>query len=191
MVDPVTATSTFLTSPAGQGLTAAAGGILGSQFGSPSRAKQARQRRDQYADQKKYGSKVLDKQLRINEKYRNREIQGRVADARAAGLHPLAALGIAPSSGGSIPGFSSSDIPGQHQTGSAIESGIRTLQGAQRHESQTAHQQVMAGLQLEEQTLRNDWLKTQILNSESKRAAAAANSQQFDPAMRPRPLVVS
>ena len=113
--------------------------MLGGLSSGPSRAKQARQRRDQYADQKKYGSKVLDKQLKINERYRNREIQGRVADARAAGLHPLAALGIAPSSGGSIPGFSSSDIPGQHQTGSAIETGLRTLQGAQRHESQTGH----------------------------------------------------
>lgn len=181
------ASSGFLTSAAGQGLASAAGGFLGSGIGggtASGRQRDARFNRDMSRSQIKWLANFQRQQP-------NDSIQRLVKDAKRAGLHPLAALGIAPSSGGSqsaaLPGIAA-EYPGRSPAGSAIETGIQVMQGAQRFNRQTAHQTAMAELQVEEQTLRNDWLKSQILNSETKRLAQYANAQRPapDPAMRPR-----
>ncbi len=173
------AASTFLTSPAGQGLAAGVGGAIGGMFGgkvtTAGRQRDARFTRDM---QNAYDANRF-------EKYDS--ITARVRDATRAGLHPLAALGIAPASGGgSLPGLAPA-IPGQHDTGSAVETGINTMLNAQRSQLSGQHAQEMQGMRLEEQQLRNDWLRSQIMNSESKRLAAAANFAMPAPAMRPRP----
>ncbi len=96
--------------------------ILGSAFGQgDSSAKQARLLRKQYKYAERYSPRVLDATEAVNEKYRNRVIQGKVADAKAAGLHPLYAMGApGPGSGGS-PSFS---MPGQSDSGSAQKNGL-------------------------------------------------------------------
>jgi len=121
----------------------------------------------------------LRKQYKYQERYLPRiasaQFQQRVKDAKDAGLHPLAALGIARSSGGPA---SSPIIPGQNQTGSAISEGLRT--GLQIHGQNQArkHAGQIAELQLDEQRLRNEWLATQIANDRIKAGAAAANAQR-------------
>ncbi len=178
MVEPVTVGSSFLTSTAGQGLAAAAGGFLGSGLGGTTNAGRQRDAR--------FNRDMARDQIKWQDKRKSVRITRLVADAKKAGLHPLAALGISPSSGGgSLPGIAP-DYPNRSPAGSAIEQGIQVMQGAQRFNRQTAHQTNMAELQVEEQILRNDWLKSQILNSETKRLAAMANAQRPapDPAMR-------
>ena len=71
-------------------------------------------------------------------------MEARTRDARKAGLHPLAALGIAPAGSSPIPGIAPAQ-PGPSPTGSAIESGIRTMQSAQRFQQTSAHQQSIGG----------------------------------------------
>jgi len=152
--------SSFLTGAASAVGSAFGGGLFGQSKGS-----KRRQVQQSYRDQRHYLPKIQSAQF-----------QQHMKDVDKAGLHRLAALGIAPASGGSAiaPSFDSSPSP----AGSAIETGINTALSMQRHGRQTSHQKVMAGLQLEEQSLRNDWLRTQIANSNMKRVSDIANSQQ-------------
>ena len=108
------------------------------------------------------------------------EWRGKMRAVKDSGLHRLAALGIAPSSGAGYQGAAAPQqvIPGQSDTGSAIESGISTALNLQQAKTGRAHSQAMATLQVEEQTLRNDWLRTQIQASRLKTAGAVMNSQQ-------------
>ncbi len=175
MVEPVSATSAFLTSPVVGGAIAAAGSLIGAG------------KKQSYTSMKR-NARFTSAQQRQYDRYRYRKfdsVRARVRDAKSAGLHPLAALGIAPASGGMLPGMEQT-IPGQNTAGSAIETGINVMQGMSREQTRNVHSQSMQKMQLEEQELRNDWLKSQILNSENKRLAGMANSQRPtpDPAMR-------
>lgn len=159
--------SAFLT-----GASSAFGSALGSAFGGTTGRGKRRDQRQAYRYQKRFLPG-------IEAAIQSKKFKRHMKDVDAAGLHRLAALGIAPSSGSaSAVGAIQPEMPGQHVAGSAIETGINTMIGMQKSERQTAHQQIMGGLQIEEQTLRNDWLKTQILNSEAKRLASMANSQR-------------
>lgn len=153
--------SAFLTG-AGQ----AAGSLLGS-FGGQSSKSKRRDQRKAYEYQAKYLPMIQSAQFKQHMK-----------DIDEAGLHRLAGLGISPASGGQAMGAINPNIPGQSPTGSAIESGINTAINVQRANTQQAHSKVMANLQLEEQSLRNDWLRTQIQASKLKTAGAISNSQQ-------------
>lgn len=100
----------------------------------------------------------------------------KVNAAKAAGIHPLIALGLNPASAPQQP-----MIPGQSPDfGSAIKTGLNTALSIREARE-------MSGLRIEEQRLRNDWLRVQIRNSGLSRGAQAANSER--PAETPiRPL---
>lgn len=85
--------------------------------------------------------------------------------AKAAGVHPLIALGLNPASAPQQP-----MIPGQSADfGSAIKTGVDTALAIRDARE-------MSSLRIEEQQLRNDWLRMQILNSARSRGAQNANS---------------
>ncbi len=179
--------------PVGYGVGAAAGSLASSAF-----SKKGVNFRGKYArNQLKHDKKVWaaqEAQRRKNEIWQtgqNRENDlwqtAQISPRQAAlmksmdesGLHRLAALGITPGAGTSMPspqqgpvGHSSQPIiPGQSNFGSAVETGINTALNV-------AQDNRMYGLKMQEQELRNDWLRTQIANSRIKTVAALANSQQ-------------
>lgn len=86
----------------GKSLGAIAGGILGDAFGGDTRAR--------------FHEGDARKQYKLAEEFTG--FQARVNQAKAAGLHPLFAMG---SSGGSSPGFA---IPGQSRQGSFAKKAI-------------------------------------------------------------------
>jgi len=96
----------------------------------------------------------------------------RMKAAKAAGIHPLIALGLNPASAPQQP-----MIPGQSADfGSAIKAGVDTTLAIRDARE-------MSSLRIEEQQLRNDWLRMQILNSARARGAQAANGTR--PPVRP------
>nr|UXQ88099.1 MAG: DNA pilot protein [Microvirus sp.] len=104
------------------------------------------------------------------------DTRARVEAVKSAGLHPLAALGITP---GASTMSNAGSMPGQSPDfGSAVSEGLRTAQSLYSGATRDAHSKTMAGLQLQEQGLRNDWLETQIATQRIKMAAALANVSQ-------------
>ena len=83
--------------------------------------------------------------------------------ARRAGLHPLAALGMAPSGSAASP----MSPPGQSSTGSLFAQGVNR-----------AMQYKSAQLGLEQQQLQNELIKDQIKASKIARVSQAANAKQ-------------
>lgn len=170
MVEPVSMTSAFLNSPVVGGVASAAASKLlgqGDSFGKYKRNLRA-------------SIDIQNNRRRIYDKYyvhprEDSAIQRRVADARAAGLHPLAALGIPMATGGSS-GGPTPILPGQSSTGSAIGEGIRTAQSIASTNASRQHAQQLADLSLEEQRLRNVWLEEQIKNQRAKRLQGMANA---------------
>lgn len=179
--------SSFLT-----GASAALGSMVGGS-NSMSGSKARRINRYQIQNSYKYGFKP---QMRLSNQYwkeqqqwyrRNiakKQIQDRVRDAKNAGVHPLVAMGLAPYSGGPAPAAPSAptgsmpNIGGDNTFGNAIEHGINTAMSHRDAMEARAHGRAMANLQVEEQALRNDWLRQQIANSRRKSLASAVNSQQ-------------
>lgn len=98
----------------------------------------------------------------------------------AAGLHRLSALGITPSQG-STSSSNQPMIPGQSDFGSAVETGINTAINVSDSNRQNAANQAFQKLMIEEQSLRNDWLRTQIANSKLKTLGQITNATQDIP----------
>lgn len=104
----------------------------------------------------------------------DRNMQARMAALKNAGLHPLAALGMSTSSGSSV--SMPNVIPGQGSSGSFIGEGIRAAMDHRADKQSRAHARTLQGLQLEEQGLRNEWVREQIKNSQIKRGQILANA---------------
>lgn len=151
--------------PVGYGVGAAAGNLAGQVLtgkgvnfrGKYARNKLAHDKKIWAAQQKHHLSTIRPNQA---------ELMKSMDDS---GLHRLAALGITPGQGQT----SSSNqpmIPGQHPDfGSAIGTGINTaLQISQADRS--------GALAIEEQGLRNDWLKSQIARSNMALLKESANN---------------
>lgn len=191
--------SNFLTA-AGSGL---AKGLASGAFGGTSHRKMRRDHRIQLQNQYKHGylptARHGHKQWKRQQQWYRKNIamkalQDRVKDARAAGVHPLVAMGLTPAAGGPAPSSGqmgtgyTNQIPGQSDFGSAIETGINTYLDQKHHAQRMAdlaetraHAKSMGRLQVIEQKLRNDWLNQQIENSKRKGLAATANSTQPGP----------
>lgn len=160
---PAPSSSGSFLSGIGGSLAGGIGAGLGSMLGGSGYGRWKRQQRKLY----KY-------QLRYQPGIERANILAKVQAYKDAGLHPLAALGIS-SGGAGTPGVAP-PIPGQSETGSAISEGIRTGMSVHAKKKQMAHAERVAGLQVDEQQLRNDWLKEQIRNSKLKRAQVLANA---------------
>lgn len=120
--------------------------------------------------------KMMEQQIALQREFAQSGIQWRVADARAAGVHPLYALGaqthsFSPMSIGSDPLASGIAAAGQN-IGRAIDS--TASQGSREKSFQAAIQ----ALQLQRGKLENDLLKTQIASNVGR-----LNSAQIGPPM--------
>lgn len=99
-------------------------------------------------------------------KYIPREIQAKVQGAKAAGLHPLAAIGMSTSQ--------APVIPGQTSTGSIVGDAIQAGAGGYAAAQQREYNKQMGELGLEKARLENKWLETQIANSQMSLAKQSA-----------------
>ncbi|AXL14889.1 DNA pilot protein [Microviridae sp.] len=163
----------------------AAGTAIGAYFGGPIGAQAGGEiggmvdslagPKDYYAThQYKRGIREARRNATWNlENIYGKQVQTRVTDAKAAGLHPLAALGV--SMGPSAPA-STPNIPGQSNNGSAIADATRALSNVAEQSRSRSHSERIQALSLQEQQLRNDWLEAQIKNEEARRLAALANA---------------
>nr|UXQ88077.1 MAG: DNA pilot protein [Microvirus sp.] len=154
--------SSFLTSPIAGGIAAGVTQGIFNKASSKSFRSRNRDMRKNYQYQERYLPNI-----------QSALFKQKIADVKAAGLHPLAALGV--SFGGSGSAASAPDLAGQNNTGSAIGAGLETAQRLAGTQSSQAHGRQLAGLQLQEQQLRNDWLAQQIKHGTIKMAAQLAN----------------
>lgn len=176
-----TAFGAYFGGPYGAAAGASTGGQIGGMFDSTTQAGRDRNLRTAYKYQARYQPEV-NKQV----------FRQQIKSYKEAGLHPLAALGISTGSGGGQPAQADPQMPGQSSTGSAIGEGLALVgqQSRQTHGAQMGKMaQRAALLGLEEQGLRNDYLRAQIAASEQRRLMQLANSQRpvatiLDPAMR-------
>ncbi len=158
----------FWGGPVGAGIGAAAGTAAGQALSSNSVNFRGKYARNQLQHQRKIWQAERD-QIGPNMAEQMKALD-------AAGLHRLAALGMStPSS--SAP-TQQPMIPGQSDYGNVVSEGINTALNVAQVDRQTNAQKVYQGLKLEEQKLRNDWLRTQIANSRMKSLTQAANVTQ-------------
>lgn len=129
---------------------------------------------DQRAAQAAADKKAYERTVEMNKN----QVRWRVEDAKKAGIHPLAALGL-PGAGGF--GSSSMFVDGQPNSGSVVAGGVGGFAKA------------MAGEQVENADLQNKLLQTEIalneqkLGARSRTLAASVNAvrPQADPTDKP------
>lgn len=163
--------SSFLGGLGSSFLTGAGAAIGSSMFGSKSRSLES-----QYRLSRHHYKKMDQLQRERVGPNMLAEMRAKMAALQDAGLHPLAALGMSMSSGPNIP--MPNVVPGQSDTGSYVGEGIRAAMAHRADKQSRAHAQTIAGLQLEEQGLRNEWVREQIRNSQIKRAQILSNAAQ-------------
>lgn len=125
------------------------GGLLGKSSADENRAAQERQAAQNRADQREFAQN---------------SIQWKVADAKKAGLHPLAAIGSPTHSFSpiSLGGGSSSSSMGSAVSAMGQDISRAVAAGSTAPQQVTQLQQAMAGLDLERASLQNDLLRSQI-----------------------------
>nr|UXQ88025.1 MAG: DNA pilot protein [Microvirus sp.] len=155
-----------LSGPLGYGLGAAAGSIAGNAFASNKVNFRGKYARNQH-DFTRWANKNFAADARAE---MTPNMVSRVKALDAAGLHRLAALGITPS-GSAAQSSPQPMIPGQSDYGSAVSEGINTALNVSQNDR-------MGGLRIEEQTLRNDWLRIQIANSKMAMLKGVSNGSQ-------------
>lgn len=200
--------------PISPGTAMAIGGVLdfaGGLFGRSGGGKAARQqlhhqmflddRGREWQDkwnkaQLDFATRQYEEQFGEQKRIQRERIRDAVTDAKAAGLHPLYALGA---SGGSSP-VSVSFMPGQSGTGSAVGAGIRKsgaqaalrglAQGARAYgahvlaKEDRAYQRESRALELERQRLQNTSLGWEVYNQQHaalKTAEANSNIKRPSP----------
>lgn len=154
-----TGAGAFWGGPVGAGLGAAAGQVAGQALSS---------------DAVNFRGKYQRNVAAHNRAQISPDMAARMKALDESGLHRLSALGIVPSGAPAQQPM----IPGQSDYGNVVSDGINTALNVARSEKQSEAQTVYQGLKLEEQKLRNDWLRTQIANSKLKTLTAAANASQ-------------
>lgn len=135
------------------------GGLLGRKSDQRASTKAIRQ---QIAGSKE----TLEHQYATQQKYIPQNIVAKVQGAKQAGLHPLAALGIAPAgtpATGAMP-----IVPGQSDTGSIIGRGIEAAGRGYQRGQEMEYAKKIAELDLENRKLQNEFLMAQIDSSRKK-----------------------
>lgn len=109
-----------------------------------------------------------------------KNIQWKVADAKAAGLHPLAALGVQPASGYSVGvGQSANTSMGDAVSGMGQDISRAITASRTQQQRAEAYDQSVRALDIENKSLQNEWMKTRI-------AQAKASSPPAIPALDQR-----
>lgn len=155
----------------GSALVGAAGSIAGGLIGNGFRSAPA----DHYWD-----NAALQKEFAQN------GIRWKVADAKAAGLHPLAALGAQTAS--FTPGYvgdtgSANDYSFLGEAGQQIGRAIDAKATAEERARNRAYQEKANELTLESMQLQNDAIKMDMVRQLARDAERAVNTQQQVPAM--------
>lgn len=114
-----------------------------------------------------FSKKQFAEQIRQYDRSQSYTIRDRVADARAAGIHPLAALGVSPTPS------SSSYIPGQSESGSALGRGLQRLAAAVNADAMQRAQ--IRGINA---SAKRDEAEAALALSRAKRAEQEANHNQ-------------
>ena len=144
----------------GSALIGAGSSLLGGLFGSKESSKQRSQDRalteHQMAEQRRQFDVTMDESIRR-----------RVADAKAAGLHPLFALG------GSAGASPTASIPGQSPTGSFLGEGIAQAGQALRRALDPL---TLAQVKQADSAANRNEAEAALLRSQAKRAEIDANS---------------
>lgn len=156
--------TTQQTSAAGAGI----GAVVGGMYGNPQAGAQAGSEigamfgnnPDGYNTYRSHMRKFTQQQFWAQRKHDRKRFVALRQGAEAAGLHPLAALGISPGAGTNAAPM----VPGQSRSGSAISDAIKDVRADQ-----------LARQRLE---LDNALVHEQILASQTARAAQTANSAQ-------------
>lgn len=116
-------------------------------------------------------NKAAKEQQRFQQEYAMKNIRWKVKDAKAAGVHPLAALGVQPAGGAptAIPDYS--DM-GQN-VGRAIDA---TMTGEQK---MSDYSKAAQSLSLERMELENSVIRNQLVNSVLRTVNQPANAPTF------------
>lgn len=116
-------------------------------------------------------NKAAKEQQRFQQEYAMKNIRWKVKDAKAAGIHPLAALGVQPAGGAptAIPDYS--DM-GQN-IGRAIDA---TMTGEQKNDDYT---KAVQSLTLQRMETENNLLKLNLVNSASATVRQAGNPPAY------------
>ena len=141
-------------------LISAGGSLLGGLFGSKSAEKRQSESTKLTREQMAMQRQQFDAQM-------DESIQRRVKDAKAAGLHPLFALGASP---GASP---TATIGGQSDSGNLLGEGIGR---AARHVAQAFDPATRAQIANLESSTEANFAQAQLYRSQAKRAEVEANS---------------
>lgn len=128
-----------------------AGGLVGKLFGGGT---SANKQYNIWAQQARYSNKLATE-------FDASQIQRRVADAKLAGIHPLAGVGISPSSG---PSISVGGISDTKSFPTGMGQNISRAVEAVATRDERAQATAMNGLSLERARLENELLRYQITN---------------------------
>lgn len=159
----------------GSALVGAAGSIAGGLLGNASR--------DTYVPPDHFWDNV-----QLQKDFAQQGIRWKVADAKAAGLHPLAALGAQTSSFSPVyagdSGYSTqNDYSFLGETGQQIGRAIDAKSTEEERARNRVYQEKANELQLENMQLQNDAIKQDMVRQLARDAERAVNTQQRTPAM--------
>ena len=129
--------------------------------------------RDAAADANAWNKQARDYAVATRHYQLNELVQRRVQDAKAAGIHPLYALGV---SGGGAPSFSAGAGVAGERTGSVLGDGLGALASAASARWQARHQRAVARAQVRslEAQAKRDEAEAELVASRTKRTEAAA-----------------
>lgn len=133
-----------------------AGGILGSKLLEGASAD----------EQRKADQAALDRNIDLQREFAQWGVRWKVADAKAAGIHPLFAMGAQTHSFSPVSVGSSSDPSSANMVRSLASLGQDTSRAV--HATRTDRERIeanalMTGLQIENQSLQNDLLRSQVV----------------------------
>lgn len=113
-------------------------------------------------DANKQSAKLAREQIQYQKDLAQAGIQWRVADAKAAGIHPLAALGSLPTYSPVSANFQSPDFSGFSKAGQSLGRAVEAIQSSDQRKATEAYNAAMMRENLRGAQLRNDYLASQI-----------------------------
>lgn len=116
---------------------------------------------------------AMKDQMRFQQEYAQKNIRWKVKDAKAAGVHPLAALGVQPAGGAPV------QIPDFSDMGQNIGRAADAVMTAPEKEND--YTRTMQALNVEKSSLENDVIRMNLANSAARTVAQAGNPPTLMP----------